>query len=168
MKVSMKLLPLLGVFAILPAISGLVPESESELDGFLSAWAKSMEGLEIYVSQSAGGAPLGSSILALVNAADLPTLDVDAGLYAQAAKSLIGYREAGPDLQLGTADDDFVSYTRIFGSFHTNPNLDIDFLTHESTQGCIDNDGGVSCAFAATTNSDGHEVTTYLRTPFVP
>lgn len=42
----MKLLPLFIVFAILPAFSQVAPESESELDGFLSAWAKTMEGLE--------------------------------------------------------------------------------------------------------------------------
>jgi hypothetical protein len=53
-------------------------------------------------------------------------------------------------------------------SLLTGNKWDIDYLTHDSNGTCIDNDGGVSCAFAATVNSQGFEVTTYIRIPFIP
>ena len=90
-------------------------ETLEELYGIKGVGTESIQGLEIFVTTSALGAPLGSAILDMVNDADVRTLDDGAGLSARASNNIVNTREGGIDGTIGSQDDEYVPFNFVFG-----------------------------------------------------
>jgi hypothetical protein len=99
-----------------------------ELYDVIGVGGECMEGIEVHVTET--GVNLGSSILAVANQSSRAVLQNDVGLDSQTTSYMVVYRDHGPDLVIGTADDVFVRFARVFGRFDTRDHLDLAYPAH--------------------------------------